>query len=160
MAKQAGARENPIVALQRYIGNQGVQRLLQRVKDEADLDASDGVIEFPVDHVPTDDGGYENQGPPSPDSEADLDASDGVIEFPVDHVPMDGGGYENQGPPSPDSEADLDASDGHIEFPVDHVPVGGAAVGPVVNEDNIGVPNPVGPTLAGDNLAAPSFDWF
>ena len=125
MAKQAGARENPIVALQRYIGNQGVQRLLQRVEDEADLDASDG-----------------------------------VIEFPVDHVPMDDGGYENQGPPSPDSEADLDASDGHIEFPVDHVPVGGAAVGPVVNEDNIGVPNPVGPTLAGDNLAVPSFDWF
>ena len=125
MAKQAGARENPIVALQRYIGNQGVQRLLQRVEDEADLDASDG-----------------------------------HIEFPVDHVPMDDGGYENQGPPSPDSEADLDASDGHIEFPVDHVPVGGAAVGPVVNEDNIGVPNPVGPTLAGDNLAVPSFDWF
>ena len=90
MAKQAGARENPIIALQRYIGNQGVQRLLQRVEDEADLDASDG----------------------------------------------------------------------HIEFPVDHVPVGGAAVGPVVNEDNIGVPNPVGPTLAGDNLAVPSFDWF
>ena len=125
MAKQAGARENPIVALQRYIGNQGVQRLLQRVEDEADLDASDG-----------------------------------HIEFPVDHVPMDDGGYENQGPPSPDSEADLDASDGPIEFPVDHVPVGGAAVGPVVNEDNIGVPNPVGPTLAGDNLAVPSFDWF
>jgi len=126
MTNQAGARENPIIALQRVIGNQGVQRLLQRAQDDVDLDASDGTLVFPTEHVPID----------------------------------GGGGYENQGPPAPDPEVDLDASDGTLVFPTEHVPIGASSGGPVVNEDNIGVPNPVGPTVAGDNLAVPSFDWF
>ncbi|MBL8146275.1 MAG: hypothetical protein JNL34_07815 [Anaerolineae bacterium] len=122
MTKQAGARENPIIALQRVIGNQGVQRLLQRAGDDVDLDASDGTLVFPPDHVPIDGGGgYENQGPPSPDPDVDLDASDGTLVFPPDHVPIDGGG--SMGGPV--------VNEDNLFTPI----------GPTVNEDNIAVPS-------------------
>jgi hypothetical protein len=105
------AHDHPILALQRLIGNQAVQRLIQRSEDE---------IQPPSD--PWEGWQGENQGPPMPQEDGgfiDINnpnqsyhfASDVEDAYPAQPQqpadPWEGWQGENQGPPMPQEDGSL-----------------------------------------------------
>jgi len=118
--------------LQGMIGNQAVQRMIQRQVEMEEM-------EIPVEGESSNPVVLDEMEVPvegSSDESGAITRPDGVVEFPPDHVPHpEGKEYGPATPQAPKDSADDSGAktgpDGTVEFPPDHVPSEGEpTVGP------------------------------